>query len=1159
MVEQESSTNSSGLLFNRFGASSKTNIQEESDVRTDASDANTKGDIFEASSLLFAPPELKNIMLRSLNHIFDGNSPDKSNTESSHVEVNNEGKHLIEKHLCNQFQNGLILDIDFSVEHFNLQADYLQLVNHQDCELRASEFQRLALELHSQNDITPEGHDAAVDALLLAAECYVNPFFMMAFQATPKLINKVNTRDAKIPQEYDITELKRVCKIKNNDLETIAHLERKRDKTVLQLLLQAAELDREYERRASMGEPVQYVTRENGKGIEISPLDVHSADAVTLVRQNQALLCHFLVQRLQREHSMHEILMQSLLFLLHSATELFCPPENVIDIILGSAEYLNGLLTSFYNQLKEGKLQLDPEKVHGVQRCWVLLQRLVIASSGSDDGTDLRINSQNGLRYQTLVPPSSWMQRIPKFSSSPYPLVRFLGWMAISRYAKQYLKERLFLASDLSQLACLLSIFADDLAFVDNIVNQKDEPLRLEHSGSKHDLQADKGPDHGDLSFHVIYPHLNKFFPTMKRQFGAFGEIILEAVGLQLRSLPSTAIPDVLCWFSDICLWPFIEIEKDHLSAGNTTDHLKGYAAKNAKVVILYTLEAIVAEHMESMLPEIPRVVQILVSLCRSSYCDVAFLDSVLRLLKPLISHALGKIPDVEKQLTDESCLNFESLCFDELFSNIRSRNEYQNGPPAKVIRGALTIFVLGSLFPDLSFPRRREILQSLLLWADFATFEPTSSLYDYICAFQNVMESCEFLLVQSLRKNGVLIPEQKPHLSEEKSVVKHNDISSSSSYFQNDVQANNNASPSDGKVYDLSTDEIKLFKGLKDLISKLNPTIELCWKLHHQLAMKLTLATSKCFMYSRCLSSIGLLVSINGNDDNGDAVPSIVSEIFSSHWISALEGLVGSVMKLQKSHCWQVASVVLDYVLGLPPYFCLDHVLCTICSAIKNFSCHAPRIEWRLQTDKWLSTLFMRGIGDLHGDGASLVDLFCTMLSHSEPEQRSVALKHLGRLVGQDANGAVKFSYTVCGKSISSESVLIIPESIQSLLVSSTWDRVASLASSDSSLLLRTHAMSLLLHYIPFAQRIQLQSFLGAADSILCGLGTLAYPVREGPLAQLSLALLAGACLHSPCEDIALIPQSVWRNLETLGMPNAGMRTYPPKSIDSLLRKINL
>ncbi|KAJ8631904.1 hypothetical protein MRB53_025240 [Persea americana] len=1143
VIEQESSTNSSGSLFSRFGASSKTNIQEESDMRADVLDANVKGDIYEASSLLFAPLELKNIILRNLNHIFEGNSPDKSNTETSHVEVN-EGKHLTEKNLSNQFQNGLILDIDFSVEYFNLQADYLQLVNHRDCELRASEFQRLALELHSQHEITPEGHDAAVDALLLAAECYVNPFFMMAFRAAPKLINRVNTRDAKIPQDYDITELRKVCKIKNNDLETIAQLERKRDKTVLQLLLQAAELDRDYQRSASMGEQVQYETQENGNGIEISPLDLHSADAVTLVRQNQALLCQFLVQRLQREHSMHEILMQSLLFLLHSATELFSPPENVIDIILGSAEYLNGLLTSFYNQLKEGKLQLDPEKVHGVQRCWVLLQRLVIASSGSDDGTDIRINPQSGLRYQTLIPPSSWMQRIPKFSSSPYPLVRFLGWMAISRYAKQYLKERLFLASDLSQLTCLLSIFADDLAFVDNIVNQKDESLKLEHSGSKHDLQADKGFGHGDLSFHVIYPHLNKFFPTMKRQFGAFGEIILEAVGLQLRSLPSTAIPDVLCWFSDICLWPFIEKEKDHLSSGNMTDHLKGYAAKNAKVIILYTLEAIVAEHMESMLPEIPRVVQILVSLCRSSYCDVAFLDSVLHVLKPLISYALGKISDGEKQLADDSsCLNFESLCFDELFSSIKSRNECQNGSSEKVIRGALTTYVLGSLFCDLSLRRRREILQSLLLWADFATFEPTSSLYDYLCAFQKVMETCEFLLVQSLRRNGVLIPDQKPHLSEEKSVVNHNDISSSSSYFQNDVQANNNIFPSDEKVCGLSMDEIELLKELEDLISKLNPTIELCWKLHHQLAMKLTLASSKCFIYLRCLSSISQLVPINGNDDSGDAIPSGVSGHFSKHWRSALEELVGSVIKLQKKHCWQVGSVLLDYVLGLPQYFCLDYVLSNICSAIRDFCCHAPRIEWRLQIDKWLSTLFTRGIGDLHGDGASLVDLFCTMLGHSEPEQRSVALKHLGRLVGQVESGAVKFSYAVCGKSVSSESVTIIPESIQSLLVSSTWDRVAALASSDSSLLLRTHAMSLLLDYIPFARRIQLQSFLGAADSVLCGLGTLAYPVREGPLAQISLALLAGACLHSPLEDIALIPQNVWRNLENIGMSNAERR----------------
>ena len=82
---------------------------------------------------------------------------------------------------------------------------------------------------------------------------------------------------------------------------------------------------------------------------------------------------------------------------------------------------------------------------------------------------------------------------------------------------------------------------------------------------------------------------------------------------------------------------------------------------------------------------------------------------------------------------------------------------------------------------------------------------------------------------------------------------------------------------------------------------------------------------------------------------------------------------------------------------------------------------------------------------------------------------------------------------------------------------------------------------MALLVDYIPFAERHQLQSFLAAADSIY-GLGKLAHPACEGPLLQLSLALIAGACLYSPAEDISLISPDVWRNIETLGLSKTGI-----------------
>ncbi|XP_042502913.1 uncharacterized protein LOC122080099 isoform X2 [Macadamia integrifolia] len=1180
-VELESSAGPSVLSIPHHGVTSlKSNGHDESDGRTDVNEATSLMDALEDVNLLFGPPELKSITLRSVSNIFDGNSPDKNSSESIHAGNITEGKQHAEKILSNQFQNCLTLDSSFAIEYLNLESDCLQLIDHRESELKASEFQRLALDLHSHHDITLEGHDAAIDALLLAAECYVNPFFMTASSGSTKVTERMNVSRTKIAQKRGNAALKRVSDRDSSELETISDLESKRDKIVLQILLEAAELDKEYQLKVSTGVPCLYNSGRDEQVIKLFPQDLQSADAVTFVRQNQALLCNFLIQRLQREHSMHEILLQSLLFLFHSATELCCPPENVVDVILGSAEYLNGLLTSFYYSLKDGNLQLDAEKIYGVQRRWMILQRLVIASSGGGDGREYGINFNCGFQYRSLIPPSSWMQRIPKFSNSPSPLVRFLGWMAVSRYAKQFLKEQLFLASDLSQLTSLLSIFADDLSLVDNIVDKKNKDIKSEVSGAKQNTWVNKGlefPDqpYGDGSFHFIYPDLHKFFPNMKMQFEAFGEIILEAVGLQLKLLPSSSVPDLLCWFSDLCLWPFLR-EKGSHSMQNYSEPLKGYAAKNAKAIILYILEAIVLEHMEAMVPELPRVVQVIASLCGSSYCDVSFLDSILRLLKPLISYALRKVSIDEKLLTDESsCLNFEALCFDELFCNIKQRSEYLDSPMEKVTHNcALTIFVLGAVFPDLSFQHQREVLQSLALWADFSSFEATTAFYDYLCAFQNVMQSCQLKLVKTLGVFGFLTTFQKPYVSGMDAVaIQQNNPdfhavldgslqSSISTKISENIEGtkDDDAFLSNQKVSALSVEEVEEFSEcLEGLISKLYPTIELCWKLHHQLSKKLTLTSAECFMYSRCLLSI-----VQKSPFDGDIYENLIQhdsiDQFTINWRSGIEGFAGAVVSLQENQCWQVASVMLDYLLGLPHCFCLDNVIGTVCFAIKHFCCSAPKLSWRLQTDKWLSLLFKRGIGSIQEDKVPLVDMFFTMLGHPEPEQRSIALQTLRRLVGSDGSGgAAKFPYTLRDEIVASDLVFSISETILSHLVSTTWDRVATLASSDESMLLRAHATALLVDYIPFVDHSQLQSFLGAADSVLCGLGKLAFPVFEGPLARLSVTLLANACLYCPVEDVALIPQSVWKNIEAFGMSKAGRRLGEFEKICQALFKLKM
>ncbi|KAK6804186.1 hypothetical protein RDI58_001970 [Solanum bulbocastanum] len=1123
-------------VLRNAGASSRSGSHEDSDAKVD-SDMTGKGDIPEEVNLLFSPPELNRISLVS------GTLEKKCRDFSS--DVKKEINHIVEKSTNNQFDNGLLSAIDNTVEYSNLHDDYFQLVSYRDCQMKASEFRRLALDLHSQCEITPEGHDAAIDALLLAAECYVNPFFMVSSRDSSPIMNKLSTK--KPCKNHEVSVLRELFE-EDNDFKIVADLERKRDKFVLEIMLEAAELDRKYQQNQNGKFTTSYVDG-NDEKLDLSQQDIKSADAITLLRQNQALICDFLIHRLQKEeHPTHEILLQILLFLLHSGTRLNCPPVLIVDTIIKSAEHLNQQLRTFYYQLKEGTVQFNEWKLQAVRHRWILLKRLIIASSGCDEGSELSINYRSGFRFANLVPASAWLHKIPAFSSSTSPLARFLGWMAISRNAKQYQKEKLFLVSDLSQLTYLLSIFSDELAVVGHL-EQKDDK-KIEESGSN--SSSRKGgescsPQNGDQSFSVIYPDINHFFPNLQKEFEVFGESILEAVALQLRSFSSAIVPDLLCWFSDFCSWPFFR-EENQPFCRRSTGYAKGFVAKNAKAIVFYVLEAIVAEHMEALVPEVPTLMQVLVSFCRSSYCDVSFLSSVLQLVKPIISFSLGKCSANENLVSDDLCLNLESLCFDELFDIIKDENH--NTPREDGLCRAMPIFVLASVFPDLSLQRKVELLQSSISCADFASCEPTTSFYDYLCAYQAVVRNCRVLLLETLRGWGV-IPYSISPLSEMDSAPCDN-RSEQHSTFLLDIYSTemNERNMDDHAVVNKKShlkvvEVVRFLKDLEALISKLNPTIERCFRIHHKLAESLALVSAESFVYSRCLCLVAEKVTISEGSEEGILLKMESISDFTDFWKISLEGLAEMILLLQKNHLWELASVILGSVLAVPQRFSLHSVISNVCSAVKNFLHGAPSIAWRLHSDQWISQLCERGIHTYHECEGSLIDLFSFMLCHPEPEQRFIALKHLGRLMSQDGHsGSALLCSSICDKVASSVSKSSACELIISALVSGTWDQVALLASSDPSQRLRIHAMALLVNYVPFSERRNLQSFLAAADTVLQCLTKLSQPTCEGPLAQLSIILFASICLYSPVEDISLIPENIWSSIESFAL--GGNERFP-------------
>ncbi|CAH9147865.1 unnamed protein product [Cuscuta epithymum] len=1111
LADSESSSispDSSSAILNGSVASMPM-TQDGTDGKT-AFDMSSKMDLSDEVSFLFCPPEINKMSLITAS----GNSPPKASSDSSRSDPK---VNLIEKDPGYQFLSpffGTNNTIDY---HNNLRADCLQLMNHRDCQLRSSEFRRLALDLHSQNEnMIPESHDAVIDALLLAAECHVNPFFMMSFKDIP-MVRSSQRKGYRASRNFGFADLNIEFEENENDLKTLINLERKRDKIVLEIMLQAAELDRRYQQNRDEEE-------EENEVLRLSQNDPQAEDAITLLRQNQALLCKFVVGKLQRDNYLkHEVLLQMLLFLLHSGTKLFCSPTDIIEIILKSAEHLNIQLTSFYYQLKEGNTKLDEWKLQLGQRLWTLLKRLVIASSDCAERSELCINFNSGLQFANLIPPSVWLDKIPTFSTSVSPLVRFLSWMAISRNAIRYRKDRLFLVSDMEQLACLLSVFADELAAVDNISDYKDEAEKSEESCSKR------------RSFRIMYPDISHFFPNLKNEFETFGESILQAVALQLRAFPSSTVPDLICWFSEFCSEPFICYPKNQRSLQN--DSVKGYVAKNAKAIVLYVLEAIVAEHMEAIAPEIPRIVQVLVSLCSSAYCDVSFLNSVLLLLKPIISYSLQKASDEESLVsTDAMCLNFESLCLGELLSTIKSENKGDSGGRCR----ALTVFVLASVFPDISSSCKIELLKACFKSADFASLEQTTLFHDYLCAYQALMQSCKVLMVSLLKFSGV-IPCKISEFSNIEMGARNGDGSEFPCFLEDvyniSVEVNQSSEHEKGVSEKrlLNTNEIYMFsENLGALISKLIHTVEQCYIIHPKLAKNLTLICAECFMYLRCLSYVAEKVSVSGGADLQSLPESISSS--GDNWKASLEALSEMVILLQKNRCWGVASVILDCLFHVPQFFDLQSTVDNICAAIKTFSQDAPVIAWRLQTDKWLTSLFTRGIRE----SEALIDLLCSILCHPEPEQRFIGLKQLGKHVSQGGSCRTVF---ILPTLIDNE-VLPSEPDVRSALVSRTWDEVALLASSDASLQLRINATALLVNYVPFVERPKLQSFLAAADCVLQCLMKLCQPVCEGSLTQLSIALIACVCLYSPAEDILLIPQNLWRGIENFAC--AGSEKIP-------------
>lgn len=1075
----------------------------------------------EDANLLFAPLKLKSLMLLS---------------QASHSEETLQEDEMFLNVIAKMEGapvKKLLLDVGSDEHDWDLQTEYWQLVNAPEREVRASEFMHFAAELHSRQDVTTESQQSAIDALLLAAECHLNPFFMISSSEYQQMVKR-----------FGGAMLVDINKAETPGLDMLAWLEEERDKTVLNILMHAAKWDVEevLNRTVNNREDEDKEDLYGGScHIEISEADEKAEDAVTLVRQRQGLLCQFLIRQLQQErHNLYEVLLQGLLFVLHSATQLSSTPEDVIDVILECAARLNASLLSYPKQGTKGSVPQGSGTFHSVRRQWVLLRKLALAASGGrlpeDESEFFPFGST--LRRE-LIPAWAWMSKIPQFASSTFPLVRYVGWMAVARFAEFHMKMGLPLVSDIEDLTTLLRIFSDDILSI--------ELLKCKESGNddqaiKAALEAASGSsfeeieqaDPGDF-VRVVYPEIARVFPRLRAEFSHFADTLLQSTCLQIEAVPFTVVPDMMSWFCEVCYQPFPAL----VEGGKQVLEIKGFVVANVRYVIMRLLEVIILEHMEAILPELPRVFQVLVSICSSSYCDVPLMEGVLKALKPIISHATSNAA-----ATDEDS-SIEAQCYETLMQLLVKSSEEKDQD--RVVNMALCLFLCGSFLSVLSTSKCNGVLTSLKNWVDSTIFSSiaTCSLHDTLSALQTILDEC-FLLLKEMGdersvlalKAGNLNPTQGLRAlvetptapvsgtpESEESDVEHSGVVEERTLAKEEMnvsgQGDTDSKDTDSFLEDNGSDEkfdtshprqadltkyladkIEFKDKVRELILALGPTLESSRKMHPQLTTRVTQVAAQCLYYS------GYRQEELANNDTLEQC-----------LLPSVKTLAQSVRALQSAHCWQVASTIMDYLLSLPS---IVEAFAEVCMIIEFQCTHAPRIAWRLLATQWLPKAL--GVESLPKALDQLIHLLCTMIELPEPEHRMGVMEQLGKMVDNQENKLHS------GKE-EKEGNWKEQQTFVEVLVSAMWLKIVTAATSEATTELRSQALKVLIKMVPLAEPMQLQSLLSSMDLVL----------KPGPLTRLGLSLLARACLYSDPSDINIIPSRVWTNIQSLAQSKPG------------------
>ncbi|KAH7442925.1 hypothetical protein KP509_02G008200 [Ceratopteris richardii] len=1017
----------------------------------------------------------------------------------------------------------------------SLHSDYVLLSNYQERELRASELVHFAEELHLQVSGSVANHEAAVECLLLAAECHLNPWTPQSAQYD--LFRKSATAITK-------------DKISDQDNQAAAKsirvLEEERDKIVLKILIKAAELDAQIANKSY--EDLQELKVANFD--DKLPINNSSIDAITLLRNHQSILLRFFIVNLRRGDRMYEALLQGLLFLLSAATDLVCSGEHIVDVILKAAGHVNLCLLREFEQKDSN--HVTGFSLCAIQRQWLLLCRLVVAASQGhsiDNGSQL-FNGSN-IHQKGLISPSAWMNKLPEFALSPLPLVRYIGWEALSHFAECQQQTGVVLASDLEELSGLLSVFADDLMC--SVISAKPRSTKHPPESLERKLFGFNTISLEMCSMeskNSLYPEIDVLTLNLQRQFAQNALKILDAVCSQLRGIPGTALPDILSWFSELCRHPFILEQGPEFKLETK---MKGFAAANVRFIILRVMEVLLLEHMEALVPELPRMINVVLSLCQSSYCDIFLLESVLNALKPIVSYGIRFSASAELYMEEEhNTMTIESLCFDPLIRLLQRVPKSEDGLVEQNSNGPFLVFLAGAVLSVLSSSRALEILNLLKNWADFSVFSSGSSYVNYLHAFQKVFEACGSILKKTVLEKG--LPIQETVVQPQDSIL--SDVDENCKQEKYMLNEDHGLASKDGSSLEsicLSKPE-EFEECIKDLSFTLGVSLEKVWRFHPQLSDRLTNKLAFCIMLCANITKLTKSFPLPFQNDiqaAADEKASVVEgEQESLHcYTFSLESICQTVLALQKSECWQVANCTMEFLLAQPDSKAVVAILPQLCCVLENQCSHAPRISWRGFSVNWLSKILQRvNFYQVCTTYAPLKQLFKVLIDHKEPEQRIGVLQELIKLTDFQETEKHLLEASSCLDVLQSkqetwnhEHKPVLNTDFLVEIVDAEWDGICSLAAYDPFPGIRKLAIEVLIKFIPLAQMHHLQRLLSSLDTFLPGLAKDAYTMIDAPMTRLSLSLLCCVCLYSGTKEISTIPSRVWTSLELLSKQRNG------------------